>query len=437
MLYIKRTIRIIVLFTIFSLHLFADDAEKYRAQTTQDPTTSKTTLKHLLRPLSQDELDAELKSWLDILQETVSKSSQLLIQLEELRSDPEPDKDRINQLQKELDQNRSREVTLILQTNLVIEELEAKGGPTEKIDAAKKYIKAISDKGSDERPIQELSTTIGSIKKWYNQEGGGERLVRRILVVLLNLVIFWAIVKLMGYGLTKLLDRRRLGSKMLTHFISKTSGIAGLIIGMLFGLGSLGVEIAPLLAAFGAGGFVLAFALQETLGNFASGLMIMVYRPFDVDDLVEVDNVTGTVEKMSLVSTTLRSADNKELIVPNKKAWGETIINYTSKSIRRIDLEVGIGYNDDIEKACTILKEVADNYDGVLDKPSTSVGVKSLGDSSVNLFVRPWVHTSNYFDVKSDLIKMVKQRFDKEGISIPFPQREVHISETNSNAQVT
>jgi small conductance mechanosensitive channel len=155
--------------------------------------------------------------------------------------------------------------------------------------------------------------------------------------------------------------------------------------------------------------------------------MIMVYRPFDVDDYISVAGVEGTVKEMSLVSTKLLTVDNKVLIIPNKKAWGDTIVNYTGRDIRRVDLVFGIGYGDDIQHATDVLMEIAGEHKLVLGEPPVMVHVDELADSSVNLFCRPWVKTSDYWAVRWDITRQVKDRFDAEGISIPFPQRDVHM----------
>jgi small conductance mechanosensitive channel len=182
-----------------------------------------------------------------------------------------------------------------------------------------------------------------------------------------------------------------------------------------------------MMAALGAGGFIVGFALQETLGSFASGLMIMIYRPFDVDDYVNVAGVEGTVKELSLVATTLLTIDNKVLVIPNKKAWGDTIVNFTGRDIRRVDLVFGIGYGDDIQQAIDVLEQVASEHNLVLEDPSPVIKVHELADSSVNLVCRPWVRTEDYWTVYWDLTRQVKESFDAEGISIPFPQRDVHM----------
>jgi small conductance mechanosensitive channel len=217
-----------------------------------------------------------------------------------------------------------------------------------------------------------------------------------------------------------------------TNFARKTAGGLVTAVGLLMALATLGVPITPLLAAMGGGGFIIGFALQETLGNFASGMLIMVYRPFDLSDYVNVAGVEGTVKQLSLVSTTLVTLDNKLLVIPNKTVWGETITNYTGSDLRRVDMVFGIGYGDDIQKALDVLEQTAANHELVLKDPAPAVHIDSLGDSSVNLFCRPWVKTEDYWAVRWDLTRTVKERFDTEGISIPFPQQDVHYHPTNT-----
>jgi len=155
--------------------------------------------------------------------------------------------------------------------------------------------------------------------------------------------------------------------------------------------------------------------------------MILIYRPFDVDDFVEITGASGVVKRMNLVSTTITTFDNQTLVVPNSKIWGDVIKNVTQQKLRRVDLEFGIGYQDDIPKAERILAEAAADHELVLDSPRTNVKVHSLGDSSVNLILRPWVKTENYWAVYWDLTREVKLRFDREGVTIPFPQRDIHL----------
>jgi small conductance mechanosensitive channel len=187
------------------------------------------------------------------------------------------------------------------------------------------------------------------------------------------------------------------------------------------------VSIGPLLAVVGAAGFVIAFALQDTLGNFASGLMILFFRPFDVGDVVDAAGVSGKVTAMNLVSTTIKTFDNKDMVVPNNKIWHDVITNATGVDTRRVDMEFGIGYDDDIDRAQAILEEIVAAHPKALKDPEPTIRMSALGDSSVNFICRPWAKTADYWDVYWDVTKAVKKRFDAEGIGIPYPQRDVHL----------
>jgi small conductance mechanosensitive channel len=199
------------------------------------------------------------------------------------------------------------------------------------------------------------------------------------------------------------------------------------LIAFLVVLSVMGIDVGPMLAGLGIAGFVLGFALQDTLSNFAAGLMIMAYQPFDVGDVVSAAGVKGKVDSVSLVSTVITTLDNQVLILPNNKVWGDVINNVTAQDTRRVDLVFGIGYTDDAAKAQGIMEDVLRNHELVLDEPESMVRLHELGDSSVNFICRPWCLTDDYWDVYWDVTETVKQRFDAEGISIPFPQRDVHI----------
>jgi small conductance mechanosensitive channel len=187
------------------------------------------------------------------------------------------------------------------------------------------------------------------------------------------------------------------------------------------------VDVAPLLAGVGVVGFVLGFALQDTLANFAAGFMILLNRPYDVGNVVTAAGVTGSVESMSLVSTTLKTPDNQRIIVPNGSIWGGVIQNVTSQETRRVDLIFGCGYEDDIGKAQAVLEDIVSSHELVLKDPAPVIRLHELADSSVNFIVRPWTKTSDYWAVYWDLTRTVKERFDSEGLSIPYPQQDVHM----------
>ena len=200
-----------------------------------------------------------------------------------------------------------------------------------------------------------------------------------------------------------------------------------MLIGVIIAIAQLGIEIAPLLAGLGIAGFVVGFALQDTLSNFASGIMILVYRPYDVGDAIEAGGVIGSVSRMNLVSTIILTFDNQLLVVPNNKIWGDVIRNITNQEMRRVDMTFGIGYSDDIAEAERVLTEIVTNHEKTLEDPAPVIRLHELGDSSINFVVRPWTRTNDYWDVYWDVTREVKRRFDAEGISIPFPRRDVHV----------
>ena len=217
-------------------------------------------------------------------------------------------------------------------------------------------------------------------------------------------------------------------SELMRSTIVRMSANAVMLIGYLVILTQLGVQIAPLLAGLGIAGFVVGFALQNTLSNFAAGGMILGTQPFDIGDDIDVAGVSGVVKRMSLVSTTILTPDNQTLIVPNSTVWSGVIRNRTAQPTRRVDLMFSIDYGDDVEKAERALREVVNAHPNVLKEPQPVIRLHQLADSSVNFVVRAWAAKDRYWDVYWDLTRAVKLRFDEEGITIPFPQRELHFA---------
>jgi len=168
-------------------------------------------------------------------------------------------------------------------------------------------------------------------------------------------------------------------------------------------------------------------ALQGSLANFASGVLMLIFRPFQVGDFIDGAGVMGIVEEIQIFTTQLRTLDNKTIIIPNAKITGDNITNYTRKETRRVDLVIGVSYREDIEKVKSVVADVLNGDERILKDPAPTIGVLELGDSSVNFAVRPWVKTGDYWDVYFDTTEKIKKRFDAEGISIPFPQRDVHL----------
>jgi small conductance mechanosensitive channel len=266
------------------------------------------------------------------------------------------------------------------------------------------------------------------VLNWLVQDGPG--LLFKLFLFFVILLAARLLARLVARGVGKGLDASKLNiSTLLRRMIVTSASNAVFILGFLIALSQMNVSLGPLLAGLGVAGFVVGFALQDTLANFAAGMMILVYRPYDVGDLVDVSGVFGKVSEMSLVSTTILTLDNQTLVVPNSRIWGDVIKNVTAQQNRRVDMVFGISYTDDIPKAEQILAEILDKHDKVLDDPEATVKLHTLGESSVDFVVRPWAAVDDYWDVYWDVTRAVKMRFDEEGVSIPFPQRDVHIYE--------
>jgi len=291
----------------------------------------------------------------------------------------------------------------------------------------------ISATGKLSQDILNKDVATGLAEAWLADTGdwfrtNGTALVFQVLSFVLVLLAFWVVARIGRGAVRRGLDRSKLHiSSLARDFFIKMTGRLIMLLGLIIAIAQLGVEVAPLLAGLGIAGFVVGFALQDTLSNFASGLMILVYRPFDVGDVIEAGGVMGKVDQMNLVSTMVLTFDNQLLVVPNKQIWGGVIRNVTHQDKRRVDMTFGIGYSDDIPKAEKVLTEIVTGHEKVLKDPEPVVRLHELGDSSVNFVVRPWSKTEEYWDVYWDITREVKQRFDAEGISIPFPQRDVHL----------
>ena len=256
----------------------------------------------------------------------------------------------------------------------------------------------------------------------------GPRLMLQVALSAAIVLISILLARLTARLVDRALESSRLQpSQLLKRMVSVTTRNLIIAVGGLIALSQLGISFGPLLAGLGIAGFILGFALQDSLANFASGMMILLYRPFDVGDLVEVSGAYGRVNQMSLVNTTILTLDHQTLIVPNNRIWGDVIKNVTAQDIRRVDLVFGISYEDDIPNAERIMNAIQKDHPKVLADPEAVVKVNELADSSVNFVVRPWVKTEDYLDTWWDITREVKLRFDAAGITIPYPQRTVHL----------
>ena len=319
---------------------------------------------------------------------------------------------------------RDQQTALIDRTNAVIAAYEKKGGPVEELEEYRQYVAAVSGIAVD---VSDMEATLKTIGGWLLADEGGLRWLKNVALFVTIVLVFMFIARLLAKAVERVMAKTQQTSQLLGDFLVVSVRRLVLAVGVLIGLAAMEINVGPLLAVIGAAGFVIAFALQDSLGNFASGILIMVFKPFDVGDLVEVGGVLGKVKSMNLLSVLVHTPDNKAVIIPNNNVWSDSITNVTGTSTRRVDLIFGIGYEDDIDKAQGILEEVVGEHPLVLKDPEPVISVHELADSSVNFVCRPWVKTADYWAVYWDLTRSVKQRFDKAGVSIPFPQRDVHV----------
>jgi small conductance mechanosensitive channel len=216
-------------------------------------------------------------------------------------------------------------------------------------------------------------------------------------------------------------------SQLLKEMLISISGTIVFLVGVLVALSQVGVSVTPMIAGLGVVGFIVGFALQDTLSNFAAGAMILAYRPFDTGDFISAAEVEGEVRKMNLVNTTIVTIDNRVLIIPNSKIWGGVIMNFTGQHLRRTDVIYSVSYGDDLDHVQRVLEELIGSDQRFLTEPAPIVRVKQFSDSSIDFLVRAYAKTEEYWETLWALNKAVKQRFDAEGITIPFPQRDVHL----------
>ncbi|MGD2109083.1 MAG: mechanosensitive ion channel [Phycisphaerae bacterium] len=241
-----------------------------------------------------------------------------------------------------------------------------------------------------------------------------------------TLVLGWIAARIIRGIVRRVLHRAKV-EPTLTGFVVNMTYALLLALVVVSAIQKLGVPTASFVAVIGAAGLAIGFALQGSLANFAAGVMVILFKPFKVGDYVEAGGIAGTVQEVQVFATVLRTPDNKRVIAPNSAITGGTITNYSANDTRRVDLVFGIGYGDDIAKAKALIEQILSEESRILEDPAPTVAVLELADSSVNFAVRPWVKTPDYWNVLFYLTETIKLRFDAEGISIPFPQRDVHI----------
>lgn len=268
-----------------------------------------------------------------------------------------------------------------------------------------------------------METYIESAREWIIGYGP------RVLAALVIFAVGWTFAKILRGTLQRGLERSQF-DRTLAVFLSRLAYMALVAFVVIITIQKLGVDTTSFAALIAAAGLAIGLALQGSLSNFASGVLIIALRPFKVGDYIEGADTAGTVEAVEVFATELLTPDNRKIIVPNSAIMSGTITNYSAKGTRRIDLVVGVGYGDDVKNAKRVLENLVSEDDRILKDPAPTVAVSNLGESSVDFVVRPWVNTGDYWAVRFDLTEKIKVRLDEEGISIPFPQRDVHLHQS-------
>lgn len=270
--------------------------------------------------------------------------------------------------------------------------------------------------------LEQLASTL--------QQTGVDFALRLITAV----VIFYVgrmVANILTGTLRRMMQKNEV-DKTLETFICNLTRIALLAFVVIAAISALGVETTSVIAVLGAAGLAVGLAMQGSLSNFAAGVLIVLFRPYRVGDYIEAAGIGGTVESVQILTTVMRTPDNKRIIVPNSQIMNSAITNYSVNDTRRIDLVVGVGYGDDLDKVRATLEDLVENEERILRDPAWVIAVGELADSSVNFYVRPWVKTEDYWSVRFDLTEAIKKRFDDVGIQIPFPQHDVHLHEASA-----
>ena len=266
----------------------------------------------------------------------------------------------------------------------------------------------------------DINQILETITVWFTTYS-----IKIVAAILIFIIGKWFCRRITNL-LTKIMEKNNI-DVTLVKFLGSIVYYTLFIVVMIAVAGQLGINTTSFLTIIGAAGIAIGLALKDSLSNLASGVMLIMFRPIKIGDFVDVGGVTGTVQSIDIFNTTIHSPDNQKHIVPNASITSDVITNVTANDNRRVDLVIGIGYDDDIARAKGVLEAIIKKEERVLENPATNIAVSELGDSSVNFVVRPWVKTSDYWDVYFALTEEIKITFDKEGISIPYPQQDVHL----------
>ena len=278
---------------------------------------------------------------------------------------------------------------------------------------------------TESTPIEAIkNANVDKILEWLQTEGVafGIDLVAALAMFIIGRIAVGFIVRGVRIAM-----RKNNVEKTLETFICNLIRWALMVVVIIAAIAHVGIETTSFIAVFGAAGLAVGLALQGSLSNFAAGVLIVLFRPYRVGDWIEAAGISGSVEQVQILTTVLTTGDNKQVIVPNSQIMDSIITNYSAKDTRRIDLVIGVSYDDDIDKVRKTLVDIIGSDERILKDPAPKIAVSELADSSVNFVVRPWSKTEDYWSVRFDLMESIKKRFDQEGITFPFPQQDVHI----------
>ncbi|MEM8596669.1 MAG: mechanosensitive ion channel family protein [Pseudomonadota bacterium] len=392
-----------------------------------NPNADPETFELRLIPLTNEELAATAAEWLTIVRAKTEEVIEAQIRVGAAEGAA------AEQARTALAEITTERKALFDKYSAVIDAWEKKGGDEAAIAELRAYRSAII---VEETRTADAETLMTQAFAWATDEDGGIQLLIDTVVIIGSLLGLYLFARIVRGFVRRWIGRVPNLSKLLQSFLVMVAYWLTFALGLMVVLSGLGIDISPVFALIGGASFILAFAFQSTLGNLASGLMIMINRPFDEGDYVDVAGTAGTVKSVSIMSTTLITPDNQVIVVPNANVWGNTITNVTTSPTRRVDLVFGIGYDDSIATAQQVLEETVAAHPLVLAEPAPVIRVSELADSSVNFICRPWVQGADYWTVYWDLMRQVKENFDSAGVSIPYPQQDVHMHQASSKPEV-
>ncbi len=272
--------------------------------------------------------------------------------------------------------------------------------------------------------IDEGRQVASRVTEWIAEKGID--FAMNLVIAVVILLLGWLAIKVIDALVRKAILRGKAKNALFVNFACAVVSKVCWAILLVTVAGRLGVNVGPLIAGLGVTGFILGFAFQESLGNLASGMMIAINEPFKVGDVVDAAGYSGVIMEVNMMATIMKTADGKRITIPNKSVWGGPIVNYNTLGLRRVDLQVGIDYGEDVSHAIDVIREAVSSVPGVLADPAPGVAVASLNDSAVQINVRPWVKSEDYWTVASATLSTVKDELKRAGVKIPFPQIEVH-----------